>query len=116
MIHARDFEQIERFPYVLGRPFLTGVRNRKEALRASAIEDGGEFRRRIAELGGVQSDADNAIAMRQRELERLHRRVLALVAQKAHNERRRHAEVGLAPLQRRPNAVYDGIESQAAIE
>ena len=54
---------------------------------AAAREDARELLGRMAALAAVEADADEAVAVRQRLLERGERRVLAEVAQEAQDQR-----------------------------
>src|SRR5262249_59543850 len=70
VIDARDTEQVERFPDVAWRPFLAGMRGEEKARLARAVEHALEFTRRVASLGGIEPDADDAILERKRAIER----------------------------------------------
>ena len=69
----------------------------------------------MAELGRIESDGEDAVLERQRRLQRLHRRLGAQMPQKAQDQAGREAELALAVLQRSPDTIEHGFESDAAL-
>ena len=93
MIDSLSAEHVERLPDVVGRPFLAGMRGEKETGIACAAEDAGEFLGRMAELGRIESDADEFMAVRQRLIERALGIGLVEMAEEAQDEVRLDAEL-----------------------
>ena len=52
-------EQVEGLLDVFRRPLLPGVRDPHEAVRLGEGEQVSEFRRRVAHLGGIESDRED---------------------------------------------------------
>jgi hypothetical protein len=91
VIDALGAEQRERLADVRRRAFFAGVRDHVQSEPARLREHARELARRVAALAGVEPDADESIAERQRGLERGERVVLREVAQEAQDQRRRDA-------------------------
>ena len=66
MIEAVDAEFVQRFPNIFGRPFLAGMRNKAKTFAAGPGEHSREFRWRVTQFGGIETHADDAIAVGQR--------------------------------------------------
>ena len=75
-----------------------------QAEAAGAGEDALELRRRLALLRGIEPDADEAVAPRQRLVERALGIGLVEMAQEAEDQRRRHAELALGVLSARAHS------------
>ena len=115
MVDALDFQEIERLPDIIGRPLLAGMRYGMQAKAAGAGEHALELRRRMALLRRVETDADDAIAPRQRLVERALGTCLVEMAQERQDQRRGDAELALAVQKRTPQAVNHRLEGDAAL-
>ena len=73
MVDALHLQQVQRGPDVGRRPLLAGVRDQVQAQLAAAREDARELLGRVADLAGVEADADELVAKRQRLLQRVER-------------------------------------------
>ena len=73
MVDAPHLQQIQGFLDVGGRSFLPGVGHRQQAQAPGAFEHGRELRGWMARFGGIEPDSREAVAPRQRLLQRLHR-------------------------------------------
>src|SRR6185369_7959004 len=102
VIDALDLQEIERLSDIVGRPLLAGMGDGMQAEPAGAGEHALEFRRRMALLGRIEPDADDALAPRQRLIERALGARLVEMAQEAQNERGGDAEFALAVQKRAP--------------
>ena len=110
VIDARDVEQVERLPDVLGRALLAGVRDRQEPLGARPVEHGANFDR-----AGCRPRPSRArppvIASRygERRLERRPSRRPALRWRRKHRISRDVMPSSRSPVgERRGDAVDDG--------
>jgi hypothetical protein len=101
-------EEIERFPDVLRRSLLARMRHRKEPGVAGAAKHVLELARRVADLRGIESDAHDAIAIGQREIECFLRVGLVEMAQEAHDEVCVDAELAPAVRDRASETINDG--------
>ena len=88
MVDALDLQEIERLADVLGRPLLAGMGDRVQAEPAGAGEDALELSRRLPLLRRIEADADEAVAPRQRLVERALGVRLVEMAQEAEDQRR----------------------------
>lgn len=86
MVDALDLEQVEGFPYVLGRPLLAGMGDGEEAFAAGPVEDPLELARRMPYFRAVEADGDEGVAERQRLVEGFLRLFLAEVAEEAEDQ------------------------------
>ena len=86
VVDPADAEVVEGLAHVLGRALLAGVRDGEEALGPGAVEHGPEVDRRVPGLRRVEPDRDDVVAVRERGLERRHRRVGAEVAEEAEDQ------------------------------
>jgi hypothetical protein len=91
------------------------VRDGPVPLGAGAVEDGLELRRGVADLGGVEADGRDPVAMRRRVVERPHRRRCAQVTQEAEDDARRDAVVPLTVGESTCDAVDDRRERDTAV-
>ncbi len=68
VVDALGVEDVEGVGDVGGRALLAGVGDGVEPHGAGAGEDAGKSFRRVAALGGVEADAEDAVALRHRRL------------------------------------------------
>ena len=99
VVDAADFEHVQRASDVGGRAFLARMGHRQKSRLARATKDLGEFLRRIAALPGIQTHGDDAVLERLRLLEGLERVLLAQMAKKAQDQKRRDLQIPFAVLQ-----------------
>ena len=86
VINPRGAKSIQSLPYIVRRPFLTGVRHNEQSFLTSPCEDRREFFGRMISFRRIKPHAREAIAERQRILESLHRVVAAEVAEERQNQ------------------------------
>jgi hypothetical protein len=79
-------QEIERLPDVVGRTLFTGVGDGAQARLPRSVINRPELRRGMADFRGIEPDAQDPIPIRQGPAKRLHRGVLAQVAQKTQDE------------------------------
>jgi hypothetical protein len=79
-------EEVERLPDVVRPGFLPGVRDAAQSFGRRGAEDVAEERGRVADLGGVQADADEVLPVAQRRPQRLHRLPRSPVPQEAQDQ------------------------------
>src|SRR6185312_10539878 len=107
-------QEIERLAHVLGRPLLAGMGYRMQAEPTGAGEDTLEQARRPSLLRRIEADADEAVAPRQRLIERALGIGLVEMAQEAEDQRRGDAILPLGVGLRTRQAVDHGLEGDAA--
>jgi hypothetical protein len=90
------------------------MRDQVQAQLAAAREHARELLRRMPHLAGVEPDADEAVAKRQRLLQRLEGLFLAQVAQEAQDQRGAHAQLRAGLHAGAVQAVDDGLHRHAA--
>ena len=83
-----DVQHVERLGDVGGRPFLAGVGDQLQALRAGGGEHPGELRRRMADLGGIEPDPGDPVEPRLGLGKRRQCRLLVEVPQEAQDQAR----------------------------
>src|SRR3546814_13246435 len=88
VVDAGDLQVFERRPQIVRRTFLAGVGDGAEAGGTRRVEHRLELRRRMALLRRVEADADDALAIGQRLVQRLHRRLGRKVTQKTEDDLR----------------------------
>src|SRR5205823_666346 len=88
---------------------------RKQPGLASAVKHCPELRRRVAYLRGVEANADDPFAVRQRSCQRLHRRIRAQVAEKAQDQPAADVEPVTSILERPVDASDHGFEGNATV-
>ncbi len=86
VVDALHGEDVQSLADVTRRPLLARMGDSTKSFGAGARENAGEFRRRMAKLGGVESHRDDPILERQRLLERSHRSLGAQVAEKTQDQ------------------------------
>lgn len=102
-------EQLEGLSDVLGRSLLAGVRHGQEPLLTSACEDPLELRRRMAPFGGVETDRNDPVAVRERLIERCLGSFLVEMAEEAKDQLRADAELAPCVQQGSMDSIdYDG--------
>ena len=114
VIDALGAEQRERLADVRRGAFLAGVGDRVEALCAGPREHPRELRRWIAALAGVETDADELVAVGQGGGERGERVFLGEVAEEAQDQRRGDAVLRASIGHRVVEAVEDRRHRDAA--
>jgi hypothetical protein len=75
VVDALDVQQVERLVHGVRAALLPRVRDQPQALGCGLLVHLGEQRGRVANLGGIESDADELVSERQRRTERLGGRV-----------------------------------------
>jgi hypothetical protein len=107
-------QQVERFMDIGRRAFLSCVRDDSQPQASRAGEDVGEFRRWMTDFGGIEPDAVDAAEIGERFVERRLGIGFAEMAEKAHDEFRADAVVGLRIVKRAGDACDHGLERDAA--
>ncbi len=115
MVHAVDVQQVQRLADVFGRAFLARVGAQLQAQFARGGEDALELRRRVADLGGIQSDADEVMQIGLGGPQRGEGFVFAEVAQEAEDQARRYAQLRLGAVHPRDQALDHDGEGHAPV-
>ncbi len=71
VVDALDVQQVERLVHGVRAALLPRVRDQPQALGRGLLVHLGEQRGRVADLGGIEPDADELVPERQRGAERL---------------------------------------------
>ena len=95
VIDALDPQYVDRLPDIVGRALLAGMGHQAEPRVPGPLEDAGEVPRGMADLRGIEADADDPILVVKGEIEGRLRVGLVEMAQEAHDEMARDAEVAL---------------------
>ena len=88
MVDPLDAEYVECAPHVLRRSLFARVRNQMKTLIPCQIEDTLEIFRREPDLGRVEPDTQQQVAIREDRLECPHRFPRSEMAQEAENQPR----------------------------
>jgi|GEM_PF-4969513 len=104
-----------RFPDVLGRAFLAGMRDGHEAFAACPVEHTLELARWVAHFGTVQPNGNECVAKRQGLVQRLVGFVFAQVTKEAQDQAAADAQLVTAILECLVDAIEHHFERDAAV-
>ena len=115
VVDAIDVQQVQRLMHIGRWPLLAGVGAQLQAHVPGAGEDALELGRRVADLGGVEADADDPVQPRLGRREGGEGGVLVEVAQEAQDQLRGDAQLRLGPGHAGQQAVGDDREGDAPV-
>ena len=115
VVDAFHVQHVQRVDDVFGRALFACVGHQVQAQLLAARENAGEFFGWMASLAGVQPDADEEVAIRQRLLQGFQGLLFAQVAQEAHDQGRADAQFGAGALTGAVQALDHDLERHASV-
>ena len=115
VVNPLHTQHVERAPNIGRRALLARMGHPVQTQRAGFGEHVFEFLRRVADLAGIQADADEFVAKGQRLLQGFQCRLFAQMAQETQNQLRAHTQLGLGIHTGAVQAVNHHLHGHAAL-